>query len=60
MTVRLLEDYGDYKKGVNNLPQRLAIELISKGHAVKIPEQAQDHSARQVLNEAIEKDGPKE
>lgn len=36
MKVRLLEDFGGYKKGEHDLPKDIAIEVISKGYAVVV------------------------
>lgn len=36
MRIRLLEDFGGYKKGEHDLPKDLAIEVISKGYAVVV------------------------
>lgn len=51
MKVRLLEDFGSYKKGEQDLPHRVAIDLISKGHAVVVKERetATDKEAENAL-----------
>lgn len=56
MTVRILEDNAYLKKGIIELPDNVARELISKGLAVIIREKAIDTQAHDSLNDAKARD----
>jgi len=56
MTVRILEDNPYLKKGIIELPDNVARELISKGLAVIIREKAVDNEALNDLDNAKRRD----
>lgn len=56
MTIRILEDSAYFKKGITRLPDELAKELISKGIAVVVRENALDKEAHDSLNDAKARD----
>lgn len=56
MTVRILEDNPYLKKGIIELPDNVARELISKGLAVVIREKAVDNKALNDLDNAKHRD----
>lgn len=56
MLIRILEDSPYFKKGVVKVSDELAKELISKGIAVKMSENAIDKEAHDSLNNAKARD----
>lgn len=56
MLIRILEPNAYFKKGVINLPDDVARELISKGIAIKVKENALDKVAHDSLNDAKARD----
>ena len=60
MIVRILENFGGYLVGVHDVPHKLAIELISKGIAVKGSEKAVDNEALNALKQATERNATQE
>ena len=54
MIIRILEDGPIFKKGIKNLSDRLALELIAKGIAVKCT--AVDKEAHEALQNARTRD----
>jgi hypothetical protein len=56
MLIRILEPNAYFKKGIINLPDDVARELISKGIAIKVKENALDKVAHDSLNDAKARD----
>jgi hypothetical protein len=56
MLIRILEDGPYFKKGLHKVSNEVAIELISKGMAVKVSENALDKQAHDNLNDAKARD----
>jgi hypothetical protein len=56
MTIRVLEDGPYFKKGLHKVSSEVARELISKGMAVKVSENAIDKQAHDSLNDAKARD----
>lgn len=56
MLIRILEDGVYFKKGLVRVSDQFARELISKGIAVKVSENALDKQAHDSLNEAKARD----
>lgn len=56
MLIRILEDGVYFKKGLAKVSDEVARELISKGIAVKVSENALDKQAHDSLNEAKARD----
>jgi hypothetical protein len=56
MTIRILEDGPYFKKGLIKVSIEVARELISKGIAIKVSENAIDKQAHDSLNNAKARD----
>lgn len=56
MLIRILEDSAYFKKGIVRVADNVARELISKGIAVKMSENAIDKEAHDSLNNAKARD----
>lgn len=56
MLIRILEDGVYFKKGLIKVSNEVARELISKGIAVRVSENALDKQAHDSLNEAKARD----
>lgn len=56
MTIRILESNAYFKKGIITVPDSVARELISKGIAVLVRENALDKEAHDSLNDAKARD----
>lgn len=56
MLIRILEPNAYFKKGIVEVPDNVARELISKGIAVKVRETAVDKQAHDSLNDAKARD----
>lgn len=56
MLIRILEPNAYFKKGIVNVPDNVARELISKGYAVIVKEDATDKQAHDSLNDAKARD----
>lgn len=56
MLIRILEGNAYFGKGIKEVPYEVATELISKGIAVKVSENALDKQAHDSLNQAKARD----
>lgn len=56
MTIRILESNAYFKKGIIRVSDEVAKELISKGIAVVVRENALDKEAHDSLNDAKARD----
>jgi hypothetical protein len=56
VTIRILEDGPYFKKGLHEVSVEVARDLISKGIAVKVSENALDKQAHDSLNDAKARD----
>jgi hypothetical protein len=56
MLIRILESNAYFKKGIVQVPDNVARELISKGIAVVVRENALDKEAHDSLNDAKARD----
>lgn len=56
MTIRILESNAYFKKGITRVSDEVAKELISKGIAVVVRENALDKEAHDSLNDAKARD----
>ena len=56
MTIRILEPNAYFKKGIVEVPDSVARELISKGIAVVVRENALDREAHDSLDDAKARD----
>lgn len=56
MIIRILEDGPNFKKGLHKVSIEVARELISKGIAIKVSENALDKQAHDSLNDAKTRD----
>ena len=56
MIIRILEPNAYFKKGIVEVPDSVARELISKGYAVVVREDARDKQAHDSLNDAKARD----
>lgn len=56
MLIRILEDSAYFKKGLAKVSNEVARDLISKGIAIKVSENALDKQAHDSLNNAKARD----
>jgi hypothetical protein len=56
MLIRILEDSAYFKKGLVRVADNVARELISKGIAIKVSDNAVDKEAHDSLNDAKARD----
>lgn len=56
MLIRILEANAYFEKGIKKVPYEVALDLIAKGIAIRVSENATDKEANDSLNEAKARD----